>query len=720
MAILSKIRDRSIALIAVIGLALFAFVLDPSTLTEFFDSSKINEVGEVDGETISRQEYAEALDTYKTRSNNNISNMQAARTVWESILKDKIYSSQLESAGVTVGETDVLNTIINSPSIQQNPQFLNEAGLFDKDSFLQFLKDTKESEDQNLWSAWSNYFTEVGSNLKRDTYNNLIKAGLGASLKEGELAYQEDNALLSADVVYIPFSSIPDSLVSVTNSEVESYINDNPSAYKVEASRDLAYVQFDISPTDEDKEEIRNNVASYLEDREDINKATAQKITILGLKNTSDYNLFFEENSSDIPNQEAFLMKNDLPKAIADQILDGKVTNTFGPYEDNNFFKISKITEVYSRPDSVKASGIFIPYIGSQGATAATTKTEEQAKASIDSIYKLVRRSKKKFAQIASQINTDISKDKGGDIGWSSHGNSYNSPRFDVSLADFLFNNKTGKVGVVKSQFGFHVLRIDERRNVQKGVKLVSFGREIIASQETENTAFQNAEKFALEISAKGNNYYDVVKEMSYQTRPAVGLRIMDERVPGLLDTQRQIITWAFGSDTKVGSIQRFDINNGYVVAFLTNKTEKGLVKSSKAVNTVKPILLKQKKATLIEAKMNGASLNDIATSNNVSITKIDNTSMKSPSITGVGSEPKIVGAMYYAKENKLYNRVVGNRGVFAFVVSKKENATALPNYESYRQRLDLEVKNKTVQIFDALKKTSDIQDNRAGFHGVQ
>ncbi len=107
MAILSKIRDRSIALIAVIGLALFAFVLDPSTLTDFFDSSKINEVGEVDGETISRQEYAEALDTYKTRNNSSISNMQAAKTVWENILKDKIYTKQLEEAGVTVGETDI-------------------------------------------------------------------------------------------------------------------------------------------------------------------------------------------------------------------------------------------------------------------------------------------------------------------------------------------------------------------------------------------------------------------------------------------------------------------------------------------------------------------------------------------------------------------------------------------------------------------------------------
>jgi peptidylprolyl isomerase/peptidyl-prolyl cis-trans isomerase D len=207
---------------------------------------------------------------------------------------------------------------------------------------------------------------------------------------------------------------------------------------------------------------------------------------------------------------------------------------------------------------------------------------------------------------------------------------------------------------------------------------------------------------------------------MSYQSKPAIGLKIMDERVPGLLDTQRQIITWAFGSDTKIGSIQRFDINNGYVVAFLTNKTEKGLLKSSKAVNTVKPILVNQKKAILIKAKMDGASLNDIAAANNVTITKMDNTSLKSPSITGVGSEPRIVGAMYYAKENKLYNKVVGNKGVFAFVVSKKEKATALPNYEPYRQRLDSEIKNKTVQIFNALKKSSDIQDNRAGFHGVQ
>jgi peptidylprolyl isomerase/peptidyl-prolyl cis-trans isomerase D len=85
MAILSKIRDRSLALIAVIGLALFAFVLDPSTLTDFFDSAKINEVGEVDGETISRQDYAEAIDSYNARTNGRVSEMQAGSVVWDNL-----------------------------------------------------------------------------------------------------------------------------------------------------------------------------------------------------------------------------------------------------------------------------------------------------------------------------------------------------------------------------------------------------------------------------------------------------------------------------------------------------------------------------------------------------------------------------------------------------------------------------------------------------------
>ena len=720
MAILSKIRDRSIALIAVIGLALFAFVLDPSTLSDFFDSTKINEVGEVDGESISRQEYAQALETYKTRTNGRVSDMQAAKTVWENILKEKIYTKQLEDAGVTIGESDVINSIINSPSIQGNPQFLNEAGLFDKDKFMQFLKDTQESEDQSLWNAWSNYISEVGVSLKRDTYDNLIKAGLGASLKEGQYQYEEDNNLVSADLVNIPYSSIPDSLVTVTRDEVDVYIKKNPTQFEVDATRDISYVKFDILATESDKEAIKNKVASFLEDRQDLNKATAQQFTIQGLKNTTDYNLFFEENISDIPMQEVYLMKNELPQVISEAVIQGKVNDTFGPYEDRNYFKISKLTATFSRPDSVKASSIFIPYVGSLGATVETTKTEEQAKVSIDSIYKLVRNNKKKFADIASKVNTDSSKDKGGDIGWNRHNQSFNSTRFDVDLAEFMFDNKVGEIGVVKSKFGFHVIRIDDQKNRQKVVKMITFGREIIPSLDTENAVFQKAEQFALDLASKESNFYDVAKKSNYQTKPAIGLKIMDDKVPGLPATQRPIVTWSFGRDTKVGDVQRFDVDKGYVVAILTGKTNKGLLSSSKAINRVRPILLNDKKAELIKEKMVGSSLNDIATANNVVIKKADNVSLKSPSIAGVGFEPKIVGAMQRAKENQFYNKVAGDRGVYAFVVNKKEKAIVLPNYEVYRKVISEDRKASISKIFEALKKTSEVEDSRAAFHGVQ
>jgi len=87
-------------LIIIIGLALFAFVLDPSTLGDFFNSSKVNEVGEINGEAISRQEFANALEQYKQQTNGKVTEMQAAKTVWDNLLRKKLYKNQLEEAGI--------------------------------------------------------------------------------------------------------------------------------------------------------------------------------------------------------------------------------------------------------------------------------------------------------------------------------------------------------------------------------------------------------------------------------------------------------------------------------------------------------------------------------------------------------------------------------------------------------------------------------------------
>lgn len=713
MAILSKIRERSVFLIVVVGLALFAFVLDPSTLQDFFSSSKVNEVGEVNGESISRQEYANALDNYKTSTQNRASDMQAARTVWNNLLREKIYGKQLDEAGITIGENDVWQQMISQQFVQTNPDFQNELGIFDEDKFKLFLIDLQEQEDQAQWLAWDDYKNRLGLNLQRDTYNNLVNAGLGASLKEGKYQYEEENTGISADFVYIPFNSIPDSLVRITRSEVADYVKSHSKSFQVDASRDISYVQFDIRATQEDKDAIKNTVAGFLE-----NSTDDRGIESIGFKNATDYPLFFDENESDLQYVESLLFKANLPTVITEDVSNGKVGDVFGPFEEGNYFKLAKVVEILKRPDSVKSSHILIPFVGSRAANQTTTLTEEQAKKQADSIFKLVRRSKKKFAEIADDINPDGSKGKGGDIGWFSHAQAF-SRNFDPKYAEYIFDNKTGSVGVVQSDFGFHIIRIDEQKNKQDLYKIVTFGRQILPSAATENEVFQRAEKFALAASEKDGNFSNVARENNYIVKPAVGLKVLDDRVPGIPGNNRGVVQWAFDKETSVGDFKRFDIDNGYIVALLTNKTKEGLQDASKATNKVRPILVNEKKAKLIIEKMNGASLNDIATANNVTIRKANNVSLKSPSLAGVGNDPKVVGAMYYAKENELYNYIEGVRGVFAFVVTKKEAPTALPNYETSRNLLAQERKNLTVKIFDALKNTADIEDNRAFFHGV-
>ena len=721
MAILSKIRERSLALVAVIGLALFAFVLDPSTISDFFNSSKVNEIGEVGGEVISRQEFAEAVDSYKTRNNNNrLTEMQVANAVWDGLLREKIYTKQLEDAGITIGETDVWENIITAPSVVSNTQFLNEAGLFDENKFKLFLKNAQESPDQSAWKAWKGYMDQLGANLKNQTYTNLINAGLGASLKEGEFQHKEDNTLLSGDFVYIPYTSVPDSLITISKSDIEAYVRANPAEFKVEATRDIRYVNFSIVATAEDQEDIKKEVASFLEDKKEYSQVTKSEVVVPGLKSATDYETFFQENNSDLAYNESYFMDHQLPEEVAKEAFGKKVNETFGPYSAGNFYKISKITEIVQRPDSVKSSHIIIPFVGTQAAGPNTTKTEEQAKKSADSIYRLVRNNKTKFTEIADEINIDGTKGKGGDIGWITQNQAF-SPVFDEDFAKFIYGNKKGKVGVVKTKFGYHIIRVDDQTKNKKALKLVTFGRQIEASQNTEDAVFQNAEKFALEISNGDKDFTTLAEEKKYIARPAVGLRVLGENVPGLPGSNREIITWSYEKDVKVGDFKRFDVANGYVVAILTGKSEAGLLSAVKANSRVKPILINRKKAKILQDKMNGASLNDIAVANKVTVRKVTDVALKSPSITGVGNEPKVVGAMYYAKENQLYNRVEGGKGVFAFVVTKKEAPTTLPNYESTRKRISQDRKTRGYNLmYNALKKASNIEDNRAVYYGVQ
>ncbi len=705
MAILSKIRERSMFLILVIGLALFAFVLDPSTISDFFSASKVNEIGEVNGESISRQEFAEALDAYKAQTGNRVSEMQAAKAVWNNLIRQKIYKTQLEEAGITVGEADIMNALYESPAVQGDPRFLT-SGIFDKNKLKEHLATIKEENNQE-WAAWQNYMASLKSNIEKTTYDKLVAAGLGASLKEGEAQYLAENTKVSGKYVYVPYTTVADSLVTLKKSDVQNYINKHQDAFQVEASRDINFVTFKIEPTLEDEAVLKTEIAKLLEDTE------VNNTPVKGFKNTTNNREFLEENNSDIALDDNYKFKVQVPQVIADDIFKGKQGDVFGPYKDAGFFKLSKITQVTQLPDSAQASHILIPFIGASSADASVVKTEEEAKKTADSLLAVVKANKSKFADLAKEMSSDKgSAEKGGFYDWFAYG------RMVPSFRDFVFEGKKGDMGVVKSPFGFHVIKIDGQKNFQTAVKLATFGRKIEASEETENNVFQDAETFALEL-ANGKSFEEAVKEKNLTSLPAVGLKSLDENVPGI-GNERQIITWAFESDTEEGSYKRFDVEGGYVVAVLTAKTEKGLMPVDKAIATVRPTLTNERKAKMIEDKISGSTLDEIAKSASQTVRVATDVNMQSPTISGVGFEPKVVGAMMNAKENEVVKNVAGDKGVFAFVVEKKELPTALPNYDSFRKRIASERQNKTFQMYEAVKKASKVEDNMDSFYGIQ
>ena len=405
MAVLSKIRERSLFLIIIIALALFSFVLSGLFDGNLFNKNKTN-IGEVNGESIDREEFAQQLEFNRSRSNGRTTNMQNVNNAWNSLVSEKIYSTQLEKSGIVVGEKDVWDAIVSQVEQYRNPQFLNEAGLFDQEKLKEYiatLQDNSSESDQgkNEWLGWLNFEKNIKQNLERNSYNSLIGAGLGSTLVEGKSNYYFQNTNVDLDYVYVPFSSIPDTLIDVSKDEITNYVKNHSKDFKAEESRDLQYIMFEINPTEEDERAIKTEMLQLINDREEYSNAAKSNIQLLGFKNANDISEFNLENDSDNNFDENFYTKNSLPKIVSDSLFDKDVNTVYGPYKENGFLKLSKILNTKHLPDSVKASHILIPFIGSSTADESVTQTEEEVKAVADSILNVVRSNNSKFEDLA-------------------------------------------------------------------------------------------------------------------------------------------------------------------------------------------------------------------------------------------------------------------------------------------------------------------------------
>ncbi|RAV29742.1 peptidylprolyl isomerase [Sinomicrobium soli] len=703
MAVLEKIRKRSLILILVIGLALFSFVISDLFRNGGGMNNFTSSIGEVNGTALSRAEFADEVEYFSRQYGERASTVQVVNQVWERQVQGTLLDEQCEALGINIEKDQIINVVKANPAFAQDSTFLNDAGLFDEDKFVEFIADLRLNNPA-AYEQWKLQEDALIKSAREQTYFNLIRAGVGATLKEGELAYKLENDKVDIRYVKVPYNTIPDSLVSVSDSEIQKYIDQHKEEYKDEASRDIQYVYFEEKPSDEDEKEIKDGITALLNGRVEYNSATDTNDTLPGFSAVENVADFVNANS-DIPFDTTYVAKSALPASLADTLFNLGVGQVYGPYKDGDHYKLSRMLGKKAG-GSVKASHVLIAYEGAMRANPQVSRTREEAEAKAKEILGEARKSGTDFAQLARENSDGPTASRGGDLGYFTEGSMV--PPFN----DFVFANEAGKIGMVETDFGFHVIKIEDKQDV---VQIATIARKVEPSQNTVNNLFTEATRF--EMEATDGNFTDVAKEMKFQVRPVNNLKAMDELLPGI-GRQRSVVQWAFNNDTGAGDIKRFDVASGYIVAQLTNKRKAGVAKAKDVAALVRPILRKQKKAQKIKEDSNTSSLDDFASSNSVNVATATGLNMKTPTISGAGREPKVVGAAFALDEGATSGVIEGRDGAYMVTVTKKTEAAAQENYATYTNTLKTTNRNTVNgRVLSALEEAAEIKDNRALFY---
>lgn len=704
MAVLNKIRQRGLFLIIVIAMALFSFVLaDLFRNSDALTSKSQNIVATINGKDITREDFLSKVEVTQRQLGPSATNNQVMNRVWDQEVRQAVLETQYDALDFTV-EKDQMRDVLKT-SLATNPDFQNEAGLFDENKLNEYIANLKETSEI-AYQQWIDYENSLASNTLQQNYFNLVKAGITGTLAEGELEHKLEGDKVDIKYVQIPFSSIPDSTIQVKKSDIASYISKHAKEFEVEASRDINYIEFQEVASVEDENEIKANLEALLTDRVEYNETIKANDTILGFDKASDNEAFINANS-DIKFDNRFILKTDIPVGVADSIYNLNVGEIYGPYKEAEHFKLTKVVASKQLPDSVKVRHILIPFVGASSAGSDVTQTEAEAKQTADSVLTVVKANNSKFPELVEFLSSDQgSKANEGRYDWF----PYN--RMVPEFRDFSFEGNTGDMGVVQTAFGFHIIEIEGQKNMQRAIKLGTIARKIEPSEATIDKVFRDASNFEIAVASK--DFQEVATESNYTLRPVNSIKILDENIPGL-GNQRGIVRWAFEEGSKVGDIKRFNVPGGYAIVQLTAKNEKGLMSTEDASATVLPKIRKERKAEMIKARVTASTVDDVAAAEGQTVRVASAINMKNPTISGAGREPIVVGTAFGLKEGETSQLIDGNNGVYMVQATKVTPAVELDNYQTFANQVGQQKVNAVnSKLYNALKEASDIEDNRA------
>ncbi len=673
MLSLNTLRTQfGVVLSIVIGGALLAFIL--SLKTEMGFSGNDPEVGEVNGDEIHYSEFVAAYEDVKTQmGGDNFDYNQSAQAVqmaWQSILADRVFVPGFEKLGLTVAPAErkamlkgevasgVLGSVFADP----------RTGIYNVAAVTEFLAQAEgNAEMQRVWNL-----IDKQARIERasNKYMDLVRGGAYANALTLNKGIVAENNTYKGHFVACKYSSVADSLVKVSKSEIKKYYKAHKSQYEQTPYCTVKYAHFEIEPTEADKKAV-----------EDTAKKNAEVFA-----KTKDLKAYVREQAH-ASLATTYVAAKSLDADEAKALRAGK---TYGPELQGDEWYASRVFETRNVPEEIELQHIVVSYMDSELA---------------DSLYTVASKKGADFAALASKYSVAETAAEGGMIGKVEYST------LSTELADAFVSAKKG--AVIKVAFGnaIQIFKVLSTGPVTRHYRLATLTYPVEASQETQRNIHKEASLFAVNAKGSVEKFDEAAASLSTST---MNVEQGSRNVPGLANSL-EVVRWA--SDAKVGEVSDLiKLDDGYVVAVVTAVDDAEYKSLDKVSAQIKNTLLRQKKAALLKEKMQGATLEEIAANAEAKVEEFSDAKSSAYYVKGLGVEPRVLGAVVAAETGKLLPLVEGNSGVFAVVVDEVATEEA-QTVEAERVKAQAEAESMASRrAMWAVQEKANIVDNTVKF----
>ncbi|WP_237073673.1 peptidylprolyl isomerase [Mucilaginibacter mali] len=686
----------------VIGVALTAFIIgEVARSGSSFMRDSRNEIGEVSGEKVPYDQFSKKVDqntkNFLSQSGQSPTPQITGyiqETTWNQFISEIILKKEIEKLGLVVSTDETRSMISGNNPNQQIIQAFGDpkTGQIDKQRLNMFLTNVGAAkEDDPMKVQWKEFVSQMIESKKAEKYLALVRTGLYINSLDAKDDYEAKNKLVNFKYAQLDYASLPDAKVTLTDDDYSSYYNEHKAQFKnTQELRSFEYVAFNAAPSKEDTAAVKT----------EIDKLAAD------FKTATNDSLFVQLNA-DTKAPIVFQHKGQLEPKLDSVMFSAAKGTVYGPYFSNGSYKVAKLIDSRVGPDSVKASHILL--------NPATEGGVDKAKAKADSIKKLLAGGKS-FADLAKQFSTDKgSADKGGDLG--TFGRGAMVKEFD----DAAFEGKKGDIKIVTTQFGVHILRIEDQKGSSKVVKVAIVDKPLEASNKTQSAAYAKAQAFLASLNK--DNFTIESQKQGLAIKKADDVNGIASALPGL-DNAREIVRWAFKADKGDFTDQVFTVGNQYVIPRLTEIKPEGTLSLDAVKKQIEPevrqIAKGKQLAAKFEAAMSGASSIDaVAQKAGTPVVPVQNIVFANPVIPGLAAEYKVVGTVFGLPLHKLSKPVQGSHGVYVVQSDNFVTSGTFDKAAQQKQQMQLSqmmLQRTDGQVFDALKDKANVKDYRAKF----